>query len=438
MFVGRKPELQFLNNHYVKSGNQVLIVYGAKGVGKTSLIKEFAISKKGFYYAVRACSDREQRYQWACEFSESGLEISPYPEYRELFEKLLPETKEKQILILDEFQYLVRNGGGFLDELIQFLKNRRTGCPVMVIMLCSDVGWLENSMLSCIGRGAACLSGFLKLRELTFSQMQSLFPGYSIDDCIRNYAVLGGNPGLWHSFSEKLSFEENMIRNLLTKESRLYREISSYLEEELRETAVYNTILAAIARDCNKLNDIYVHTGYPRARINVYLKNLIELDIVDKVCAGVYRIANPCVRFYFRFLFPHNSLLEEVSPKAFYEKVVAESLPAYVEESYCKICRQDCQRELPEKQSAVEWVGKDVSLDIVAVDGENKKMVATCAYGHRMEVSDYERLLFCAEKAKIHTDRVVLYCESGFSEELELEALQGRVELRSIRNSTVI
>ena len=38
-----------------------------------------------------------------------------------------------------------------------------------------------------------------------------------------------------------------------------------------------------MARDCNKLNDIYRHTGFSRAKISVYLKNLMELDLAEKV-----------------------------------------------------------------------------------------------------------------------------------------------------------
>ena len=36
MFTGREKELQYLNDYYEKSGTQILVVYGQKGIGKTA------------------------------------------------------------------------------------------------------------------------------------------------------------------------------------------------------------------------------------------------------------------------------------------------------------------------------------------------------------------------------------------------------------------
>lgn len=55
------------------------------------------------------------------------------------------------------------------------------------------------------------------------------------------------------------------------------------ISAELRELSVYNTILSAIAQGYNKLNDLYAKTGYSRAKISVYMKNLSHFDIVEKV-----------------------------------------------------------------------------------------------------------------------------------------------------------
>ncbi len=432
MFVGRNAEMQFLNRYFVKEGSQILVIYGAKGIGKTRLLQEFTADKENFYYAARACSDREQRYQWACELKEAGYDLPLYPEYTEIFGKILAEKAEKQVLVLDEFQYLVKGEGQFFQELVRFLENRRMSRPVLAVLLSSAAGWVENSMVERLGGAAAYLSGFFKVRELTFPEIRAVFPTYNPDDFIRNYAVIGGIPGFWMNFSEKLTAKENMVQNILTKESRLYGEMSVYLVEELREPAVYNTILAALARGCSKLNDIYLHTGFPRAKISVYLKNLMELDLVEKIYAGVYRITNSYVRFYFRFLFPHLGQLNTLSPEAFYEKEIAEEFPAFAEEGYRQICRQMFREELPEGFTVSEWAGRNQGLDLVAVDGDNRRVAGLCSYGRELTGKDYKELLLRAKKAKIQVDRVLFYGEAGFDRELWALAEQGKVELRSI------
>lgn len=345
MLTGRTTELRFLKQYYEKEGSQVLVVYGVKGVGKTALIRNFTVDKPSACYVARACSDREQRWQWARELwnpdEEHTLYPGTYPEENLEYKALLSESYRlasvqgmgKLVMVIEDFQHLIKGDGSFFTALLESLR-KQTRVPVLVILCSSASGWVENSMVRKLGGGAASLSGLLKIREMKLAEMNQLYPGYSRQICRENYAILGGVPGLWNCFEEGLTLEKNLIRNLLSPRNRLFLELSTYMEVELREPAVYNTILATMAAGSNKLNDIYIHTGFSRAKISVYLKNLMELELVEKVKSGSYRIVNPGICFYFRFLFPNKSLLEQVSAREFYDKVMKPALPAYIEEAY--------------------------------------------------------------------------------------------------------
>ena len=87
----------------------------------------------------------------------------------------------------------------------------------------------------------------LKLKELRFEDMVEYFPRFSRKQCIEVYSILGGYPGLWQYFNDNLSVKENIIRNIVQQNGGLHNAALEYVEEELRETAVYNTILAAVA-----------------------------------------------------------------------------------------------------------------------------------------------------------------------------------------------
>lgn len=437
MFVGREAELRFLEHYYTNSGNQILVVYGQKGVGKTTLLKHYAQGKKTAYYLARACSAREQCFQWACELNGKGASIRKYPDYQELFETIfLQDIKEKQVLILDEFHHVIKADENFMPKLVSFLENRVTN-PVQVLLCTSASGWVENSMIQKIGKYAASLSGLLKVRELKFSDMRKLFSDYSMQDAIEIYAALGGSPGLWNCLSVNLSARENIIHNILNKDSRLHEEMSMYMAEELREPAVYNTILSALARDFNKLNDIFAHTGFSRAKISVYLKNLMEIDLVEKVSSvetagyantqkGIYRIANTYVKFYFRFLFSQQSMLQEVSPQEYYDLKVKDYYSDFVEEAYRKICREYFAKNY---SSVGEWIGKTGVVDIVAKDAEGNITVAMCSYSKKMTYEDYEWLMFQLKKAMIKTDNILLFGEMGFDEQLISEASESKIKL---------
>lgn len=441
MFVGREAELNFLENNYNSEDSRIIVVYGQRGVGKTTLLERFSRNKKSSYFAARACSPAEQRYQWGCEQREAGQDVPRFPEYAELFQNAVnDEEYGKQIIIIDEFHHPVKNDSGFMEEIIHFMHSRPASKPVMFILCTSASGWVENSMIKRMGSTALSIGGLLKVREMKFAEICKLFPGYSGEDYIDIYSILGGIPGLWKSFCADYSARDNIIKNFLSKESRLYGEMSVILSEDLREPAVYSTILACMARGLHKLNDIYKHTGFSRAKISVYLKNLMELELVEKVYSfetsqetdtqkGIYRISNSYVRFYFRFIFPNLSLLRKVTAEEFYERVVADAFPAFAEEAYRRICRETVGEY---SASVGEWLGKSGSLDIVAADRNGSLTVAACSYASRMNPEDYEWLLFCMNKAGIKDAVKLLFCEKGFSDELREEAMKGNVELRHI------
>ncbi len=442
MFMGRSTELKFLNHYYEQNGNHILVVYGQRGIGKTALLQQFISNKKSAYYVARACSEREQRYQWACELEEESL--SSYPSYSEIFRRLLDSAAaDKMVMVIDEFHHIVKNDELFLGSVVDFLKVLPSQKQVLFVMCTSASGWVENSMVKRIGSAALSINGLLKVREMRFDEICAMFPGYSSDSYVENFAILGGVPGLWNNFSHEYDTPDNIIHNILAKESRLHNELVNVYAEELREPAVYNTILAAMARGCNKLNDIHKHTGFSRAKISVYLKNLMELELVEKVFSfdtegyadtqkGIYRISNTFVRFYFRFLFANETLLESLGAEEFFQKKIKDRLPSFVEEAYRRICRETIHVG---GKVAGEWLGKSGNLDIVAKDSEGNLIVANCSYGRPMKVDDYEWLVFCAQRAKIKNASFRLYSESGFDEELKKLAVAGKVFLYQIKEN---
>ena len=147
-----------------------------------------------------------------------------------------------------------------------------------------------------------------------------------VEDEIKEKVISKLNEQIEKSTAEKEQ-TENIINNILKKECRLHEELALFIAEELREPAVYYTILSALASDCCKLNDIYKHTGFSRAKISVYLKNLLELEFVEKVSSGTYQISNAYVKFYFRFLFPHMSRWNSLSPEDYYRQYIEAYLP---------------------------------------------------------------------------------------------------------------
>lgn len=439
MFVGRRAELQFLESHYRAKDSRILVLYGRKGVGKTALLREFARGRDCAYYAARSCSEQEQRYQWSRELASQGQYMEIFPSYRTLFETCLkpfPSLGGRPVLVLDEFHYFVKADPDFMPQLIRFVQEHR----VLVVLCCSAAGWVENSMISRIGRSAASIKALLKVRELKFEEIRELFPGYSDEDAVFIYAALGGNPGLWNSFSQEFSARENMIRFFLTPGSRLCEEMAVYMAEELREPAVYNTILATMASGVSKLNDLFVHTGFSRAKISVYLKNLMELDLVEKVYSfqsggyentrkGIYRICNSYVNFYYRFLYPHQSDLQTCDGSQFFSLYVEPDYRELVEDAYRRICRESLAKECSQ---VGEWIGKDGTIDIVARKNSGEILAALCRYTFPISGNEYEQLRVNLKQARINPSEIRIYTENGFHSDFPENVRKQIISPRSV------
>lgn len=440
MLIGRSAELKQLNHYYDREGSQIVVVYGQKNIGKTALVKEFSQGKPMSYYMARSCSEREQVYQWGLELGHADIKTLKYPTYEEIFTAITEGETGKKIIVIDEFQNMLKAGSTFMKELVAFVHKQWNRNQVLVILCSSSVGWVENSMIRKIGEAAYELSGLLKIKELKFRDCMDFFPGFSKEQCIEAYAILGGLPGLWKHFNDKLSVKENILRSILSKEGALFYEAERLLTEELRETAVYNTILASIASGNYKLNDLYLHTDFSRAKISVYLKNLMELELVEKVFSydteghanvqkGIYRICNRFVHFYYKFIYPHISSLQIESENAFYLSFINSNLKSHVAEYFKNVCMEHME-ELNENgllpfvyDRAGEWVGKVGNIDIIVQDEEANTLLALCNYDKPMMTYDeYERLLYCASKARLDAEYVFLYSVGRFDEKLTLEA----------------
>lgn len=175
MLTGRGKEIQYLQKFYEKSGSRFVVLYGQRGVGKTRLVREFTEEIPCFYYACREVSEREQRCQWGKELSENGADMEEFPAWQELFEGSLQDSSEKQAVVLDEFQYLVKNSGEFMEELVSFVERCADKRELLIILISSSTSWVESSMIKKMGRAAYKLSGVLKIKPLGFLNCGRLF-----------------------------------------------------------------------------------------------------------------------------------------------------------------------------------------------------------------------------------------------------------------------
>lgn len=437
MLIGRDAEINLLNSYYLRPGNQVMVMYGLDGVGKTALASEFAKGYDYDYFECQPLFEREQLYHWA-QYSHNELGLPQYPDFEQLFEaidKKDEKTDGKKILIFDEFQYILKYSTDFTKGLFSYLASSDRN--YMIILISSSIEWVENSLIKKIGMDAKNITGFFKVKELSFSTFREYFGKMRFDECVSGYAILGGIPKLWTYFDKNKGLKDNIINNILDINSPLLTYGEEAVKKELRETGVYNTILCTLASGKNKLNDLYNHTLFSRAKISVYIKNLMELGFVSKEFSvdtegrnntqkGIYDICINYVDFTYKYIFPFKGELNIDSRNAFYEKHIKPNLKAYTSKFFPLICReyldsQNAYGNLPIRYNRLgRWIGKLGTIDYVARDENGNTLLVLCDWEKPMiRFEDYEWLLFCAKQAKIRADYCMLISAQGFDEKLK-------------------
>ena len=439
MVTGREKELQYLNDYYKKSGTQILVVYGQKGIGKTTLLEQFMEEKDYWYYEAISCSTRQQRVFMADHLKDQGIIMPEYPEFEELFLAIEEGPSSKKIFVIDEFQNMCKTDNEFFEALYDYINRENKKKDMFIILCSSSIGWVENSMVSKLGPLSRMLSGFYKIKELKYQDFRAHFPLFSKEDSIGAFSILGGVPGLWQFFNDEFTLRENIESFILRSNEKLFDYGQLYVAEELRETAVYNTLLGALAMGKRKLNDLHLHTGFSRAKISVYLKNLMQLEIVEKVFSvdtegrdntqkGIYQIRHPYVHFYYRYLFPNQTKIMFWETADFYEQFIEPTFGEFVAGCFKQVCREFLEKEsaeerLPDKfVNLGQWVGKKGNIDIMFQNEDEEIMTGICNWQTElMRYEEYEILKECQESAKIQAEYMILFSKGSFDNRLRQE-----------------
>lgn len=430
----RKIDLAFLNRFYESGLSNILVVYGHRNVEKNELLLRFIENRRSVFYSARSVSGKEQIRLWEKELMDKKHKFSGEPTYTDILELSLGGAgRSPVIFVIRNFEYIIKGSETFMKELVNFVEKNGKFRQILVLLVSNDVSWVENSMVAALGSLSSSLAGFRKIKPLPFSELRSHFGKMSYRDAVLTYSVLGGQTNLWKYFDESLSFKENICKNLLDPGSFLFGESMRLTAYHLRETAVYHTILSEMASGANKLNDIYHATGFSRAKISVYLKTLIHHDFAYKaysfgnagrenVMKGVYKILDPLIDFYFRFIFPNESSLIQMPADKFYDIFIAPGIQDYAGDYFKAVCREYVLR-LEEKgllpfeiADEGEWIGKDGNIDIIAQSEMGDTAFGICAWQRQITHQDLDNLAKISKKARLEGDYIYLFSTAGFDD----------------------
>ena len=463
MFIGRKKELQFLEDKYNGKDGQLVVLYGRRRVGKTETLREFCKGKPHIFYSCREVSDKLQLRSFSQKLLRENIPAASYiKEFSDWEAALksiteLPYGDSKKLLIIDEFPYMCK-GNTSIPSILQTLWDEYLKDENVMIVLCgSAMSFIEKELLAEKNPLYGRATGIYKMESMGFYDAAKFFPNYSERDKIIAYAVLGGIPHYLKQFDPDISLEDNIKNNILTKGCALYSEVEFLLRQELRETSLYNSIIEAVALGNTKLNEISVKSLIDdTSKTSVYLKNLIELEIVEREFSisegtkeransnrGFYRITDNFFRFWYAFVFTNYSELESGDVDGVFEYAIKPDLHEFASLAFEDVCREYIREKqkvnkLPFRYKRMgRWWGKttvrrkdsteiqETEIDLLAISqNSDEYLVGECKFkGRPFSYGEYldtaAKLLPQQERADFH---YYLFSESGFDDKLTAAA----------------
>ncbi|MCM1223715.1 MAG: ATP-binding protein, partial [Lachnospiraceae bacterium] len=287
MFIGRKNELKFLNDCYSSNKAELVILYGRRRVGKTELITKFCEGKPHIYYACREYTDDIQLQAFTDKVRDYNIPaldlVGRFENWEKAFLSVLHiPSPQKKILVIDEFPHICKSNTS-VPSVLQILWDEKLRHEnIMIILSGSAMSFIEREILAEKNPLYGRTTGIYKVTPMPYYDAVKFFPQYSDEDKLLAYSILGGIPYYLLQFDPAKPLKENILFNILRKGCVLYNEVEFLLKQELRETSVYNTVIEAIALGNNSFNDILNKTRLEKSKLSVYLKNLIELAIIQK------------------------------------------------------------------------------------------------------------------------------------------------------------
>lgn len=455
MFVNRENELSYLKNLYERKNAQLLVLYGRRRIGKTELLKHFSKDKNHLYFTSDLTSEQDQLKQFTEKiyrvtddsFLESQLFSSWEALLRYIFDHLPAKTP---LIIIDEFPYLCESNNALPSILQKIWDEKYKNCNIMLVLCGSYMSFMEKEVLGEKSPLYGRRTGQVYLMPLGFDALHDFFPKYSEEEKVLTYAILGGTPAYLQRFSDKKSIEENVKNEILNKNSFLYAEPRFLLMEELREPSIYFSILKAISLGKTRLNEIVQETGIDnRHKVNKYLAVLRDLHIIKrevpitetipyKSRKGIYLVEDPFFRFWFRYIFPNMSYLEEGDINFVWQEKIKTDIQNFVSFLFEDICIQKLKKlnkenKLPFKAKKIgRWWDRKHEIDIIALDDENSYLFCECKWSSRKV--GLSILYELEEKSKrfpsAKNKYLGFFSKSGFTKELK--------ELRDKKDNIII
>jgi AAA+ ATPase superfamily predicted ATPase len=380
-FLDRTNESRRLKAFFDAREGGLAVVHGRRRLGKSRLLSEALPEKRAVYYVA---DDREATLQRSALAEEIGRLVPGfsqvvYPGWEELLRRFWTEAPPRAILAIDEFPSLVTSAPE-LPSLVQKRIDSPDDRGIRIVVTGSSQRLMHGLVLD----GSAPLFG--RAREIL--RVEPLLAGWvrqglslrSAGAAMEAFAVWGGVPRYWELAAEQHGLSRAMEQLVFSPLGVLHDEPRRLLLDDLNDTTEASSILALIGAGSHRLSEIAGRLGKPATSLARPLARLLDLGLVRRdVPFGAsvrdtkrtaYRLSDPFLRFWFRFVEPNRSRLAAGQVAAVVREVERE-LHTHVATVFEDAVRQSIPRARYANRAwrpAASWWGPGIDHSPIEID----------------------------------------------------------------------
>lgn len=345
-FVDRIEESARLQKVLGADKSAFVVVYGRRRLGKSTLIKK-VLSAKDVYYLADESDATHQRTLLATMIAQiiPDFDKVTYPDWETLLRALNHRCDKRFTLCLDELPNMVKVSAELPSVLQKLLDEKSLKFNLIIC------GSSQNLMFGLVLDATSPLYGradaIIRLTPLKLPYLQEAI-GLGDIETIEEYAVWGGVPRYWELREKYESLTEALRMEIFSVNGTLYEEPAKLFKDDIRDIVQVSTIFSYVGAGANRLSEIAGRCNTPTTNLSRPLGKLVELGYLEREIPfgeneknskkSLYKICDPFMSFYFRFLVPNRSYVELERLKPIEQDLEAH-LNEFVSMQWEKLCR---------------------------------------------------------------------------------------------------
>ena len=345
-FVDRIGETARLRDALSREKSSLVVVYGRRRLGKSTLIKR-VLSDRDVYFIADRSEGQHQRTLLAKVIAQvfSDFDKLTYPDWESMFRAVNYRADKRFTLCLDEFPYLVEQSPELPSVLQKIVDEKQLKYN---LVLC---GSSQNMMYGLFLDSTAPLYGradeIMRLAPIRLPYIQEAL-GLDATAAIEEYSVWGGVPRYWELRESRSSLDDAMWHNILSGNGALFEEPIKLFQDDVKNIVKSSTIMSYIGTGANRLSEIAGRCDEPATNLSRPLKKLIDLGFLEKdipfgideknAKKSLYKIADPFMAFYYQLVVPNRSFIE-LNRRLPIDQALNTHFSEYVSMQWEKMCR---------------------------------------------------------------------------------------------------